>query len=128
VGRELLDHPYALEQPIAAAIEEWAGVQQTTVDEGSRLALRVDVVQETSGDPGAEHPESIVLRQRRGLCRARRVDTVEAALAGASDGELTVGQILDALAILLERDRDELAATYLPLVQSMVAEGFLVPV
>jgi hypothetical protein len=98
------------------------------VDERTRLILRVDVVQETHGDPGAEDPESIVLRQRRGLCRARRVDTVEAALAGASDGELTVGQILDALAHLLERDRDELAAAYLPSVRSLVRDGFLSPV
>ena len=68
-----------------------------------------------------------MLRQRRGLCRARQVDTVEAALAGASDGELTVGQILDALALLLDRDRTELAAAYLPTVRSLAREGFLSP-
>ena len=94
---------------------------------GQPAGLRVDVVQETHGDPGAEHPETIVLRQRRGLCRARQVDTVEAALAGASDGELSVGQILDALALLLDRDRDELAASYLPVVRSLVRDGFLAP-
>jgi hypothetical protein len=124
-ARELLDHPYAVEQPVAHAVEAWASAQHAVVDERSRLSLRVDVVQETRGDPGAEHPETIVLRQQRGLCRARQVDTVEAALAGASDGELTVGQILDALALLLERDRDELAASYLPAAQSLVREGFL---
>jgi hypothetical protein len=84
-------------------------------------------VQETHGDAGAEHPETIVLRQRRGLCRARQVDTVEAALAGASDGELTVGQILDALALLLDRDPEELATAYLPAVSRLVREGFLAP-
>jgi Methyltransferase small domain len=125
-ARELLDHPYAVEQPVASAIENWAAAQHVAVDEQSRLSLRVDIVQETHGDPGAEHPETIVLRQRRGLCRARRVDTVEAALAGASDGELTVGQILGALSSLLERDRDELATAYLPVVRSLVREGFLV--
>jgi hypothetical protein len=127
-ARELLDHPYAVEQPVAAAVEAWAVDQHTEIDEGSRLSLRVDVVQETHGDAGAEDPETIVLRQRRGLCRARRVDTVEAALAGASDGELSVGQILDALALLLDRDRDELAAAYLPVVRSLVRDGFLAPV
>ncbi len=126
-ARELLDHPYAVEQPVAPAVEAWGAAQRTHVDERSRLVLRVDVVQETQGDPGAEHPETIVLRQRRGLCRARQVDTVEAALAGASDGELTVGQILDALALLLERDRVALAAAYLPAVRSLVREGFLAP-
>jgi hypothetical protein len=124
---ELLDHPYAVEQPIAPAVESWAEAQHRHVDASSRLRLRVDVVQETHGDPGAEDPETIVLRQRRGLCRARRVDTVEAALAGASDGDLTLGQILDALAVLLDRDRDELAATYLPAVRELVREGFLSP-
>jgi hypothetical protein len=124
-ARELLDHPYAVEQPIASAVEAWASAQHATVSETTRLRARVDVVQETRGDPGAEHPEAIVLRQRRGLCRARQVDTVEAALTGASDGELTVGQILDALAQLLDRDRDELSVTYLPVVQSLVREGFL---
>ena len=124
-AHELLDHPYAVEQPVAPAVEAWATAQHTTIDERTRLSLRVDVVQETHGDPGAEHPETIVLRQRRGLCRARGVDTVEAALAGASDGELTVGQILDALAMLLDRDRTELAAAYLPAAHSLVHEGFL---
>jgi hypothetical protein len=124
---ELLDHPYAVEQPVASAIEAWATAQHVAVDEATRLSLRVDVVQETHGDPGAEDPETIVLRQRRGLCRARRVDTIEAALAGASDGDLTIGQILDALALLLDRDRDELAATYLPAASALVAQGFLSP-
>jgi Methyltransferase small domain len=126
-ARELLDHPYAVEQPIAAAVEAWGAAQHSPVSQDTRLLLRVDVVQETHGDAGAEHPETIVLRQRRGLCRARQVDTVEAALAGASDGELTVGQILDALALLLDRDPEELATAYLPAVSRLVREGFLAP-
>jgi SAM-dependent methyltransferase len=126
--RELLDHPYAVEQPAAPAVEAWASAQHAAVDEGSRLERRPDVVQETHGEPGAEHPETIVLRQRLGLCRARQVDTVEAALAGASDGDLTVGQILDALALLLDRDRAELATTYLPAACELVRAGFLTPV
>ena len=113
---------------MAPAIEQWAVDHATPVGPDSRLALRVDVVQETHGEPGAEHPETIVLRQRRGLCRARQVDTVEAALAGACDGDLTVGQILDALATLLARDPDALATAYLPTVRRLVDEGFLRPV
>jgi len=125
---ELLDHPYAVEQPVAPAIADWATAQHVAVDESTRLTLRVDVVQETHGEPGAADPETIVLRQRRGLCRARKVDTVEAALAGACDGELTIGQILQALALLLDRDGADLAAACLPAAQSLVAEGFLTPV
>ena len=44
----------------------------------------------------AEDPATIVLRQQTGMRRARQVDTVEAALVGACDGELPVGAILDA--------------------------------
>lgn len=122
-----LDWPYAVEQPIAPAIRDWAAAITHPVSEHDRLTLRVDVVQETTGEPGAEDPETIVLRQQRGLRRARRVDTIEAGLAGACDGELTVGQILDAIATLTERDRAELRAAYLSVVRELVVEGFLVP-
>jgi hypothetical protein len=125
---ELLDHPYAVEQPVGPAVGGWADAQLVTVDEQTHLGLRVDVVQETHGAPGAEDPETIVLRQRRGLCRTRPVDTVEAAFAGACDGDLAVGQIVDALAHLLGRDRDDLAAVYLPVIRLLVREGYLHPV
>jgi hypothetical protein len=123
--RELLDHPYAVEQPVAPAVAAWAEAQHHQIDQDDHLSLRVDVVQETHGDPGAEDPETIVLRQRRGLCRARQVDTVEAALAGACDGDLSLGQIIDALSTLLERDRGELAEVCLSSASSLVREGFL---
>jgi hypothetical protein len=87
--------------------------------------VRPDVRQETVGAPGAEDPETIVLRQQRGFRRARQADTVEAALVGACDGDLTVGQILDALGQLLEADPVQLRATYLPVVDELVHEGFL---
>jgi hypothetical protein len=124
-AHELLDHPYAVEQPVGPAVEAWARARTTEVERRARLRTRLDVVQETHGAPGAEDPETIVLRQRRGLRRARQVDTVEAALVGASDGDLTVGQLLDALATLLGRDSDELATAYLSAVRSLVDEGFL---
>ncbi len=122
-----LDWPYAVEQPVAPAIAAWGshGGHRATPEE--RLVTRVDVVQETSGAPGEVDPETIVLRQQRGLRRARQVDTVEAAVVGACDGELTTGQILAAVAQLLERDPVELATAYLPAVSELVREGFLIP-
>ena len=122
---EFLDWPYAVEQPIAPAMRDWAAAAAHPLSEHDRLTLRVDVVQETSGQPGADDPETIVLRQQRGLRRARQVDTIEAALAGACDGDLSVGQILDALASLTERDPGELRARYLPVVRKLLVEGFL---
>jgi hypothetical protein len=57
--------------------------------------------------------------------RSRQVDTIEAGLIGASDGDLTSGQILDALASLLGRDAADLRRTYAPVVRELVEEGFL---
>ena len=91
------------------------------------LVVRDDVVQETQGPAGAEDPATIVLRQQRGFRRARTADTVVAALVGACDGDLPVGAILDAVAVLLERDPGEVRTQYLPEVESLVREGFVEP-
>ncbi|HJR37343.1 MAG TPA: transferase, partial [Nocardioidaceae bacterium] len=127
----LEEWPYDVEQPLGAEVAAWgrriehlAGAQDGRLL-GERLAVRPDVRQETFGAPGAEDPEQIVLRQQRGLRRARQVDTVEAGLVGACDGDLAVGQILDALASLLDEDPERLRETYLPKVRELVAEGFL---
>jgi len=122
---DLWDWPYDVEQPIAPAIRGWADGLATEVTADSRLTLRVDVLQETVGAAGAEDPEAIVLRQQRGFRRARTADTVVAALAGACDGELSIGQILDAVAQLLELDPAETRATYLPVVRELLDTGFL---
>lgn len=123
--RDLLEWPYDVEQPVAPAIGEWFEAVDAPVGEDARLVVRPDVQQETLGQPGAEHPETVVLRQQRGLRRARRCDTVEAALVGACDGELSVREILDALARLLDLDPAQARKTYLPVVRELVLEGFL---
>jgi hypothetical protein len=123
----LLDWPYDVEQPIADAIRDWGDAVRTEVDAGSRLTARPDLVQETAGAVGAEDPATIVIRQQRGFRRAHQADTVVAALVGACDGELTIGQILDAVASLLGRDAEETRTAYLPQVRDLVAAGFLIP-
>ncbi|MEX0426347.1 methyltransferase [Nocardioides sp. DS6] len=125
--REFLEWPYDVEQPIAPALRSWGEAAHLEIGPDTRLVLASDVWQETVGVPGAEDPETVLLRQQRGLRRARRTDTVEAALAGACDGELTVGQILDAVAQLLDRDPAQTREAYLPLVGELVREGFLLP-
>lgn len=126
-ARELLTWPYDVEQPIAPAIRDWAAGVAAVVDLDSRLVVRPDVRQESLGAPGAADPEAIVLRQQRGLRRARQVDTVEAGLVGACDGDLTVGQILEAVAQLLDLDARETRDRYLPVARELVAQGFLMP-
>jgi len=126
---ELLEWPYDVEQPIAPAIAAWAEAVDLLASELDLAALRLfaaaDLVQETQGPAGAEDPSTIVLRLQRGLRRARQADTVEAALVGACDGDLTIGQILDALAELLDREPAGLREDYLPVVRQLVAQGFL---
>jgi hypothetical protein len=122
---ETLEWPYAVEQPIAPAIGDWGAAARVEVTPETTLVRREDVEQETVGEPGADDPRAIVLRQQRGLRRAHRADTLTAAFVGACDGDLTVGQLLDAISQLLELDPAETRASHLPVVQTLVHEGFL---
>lgn len=123
--------PWEVEQPVAGTIADWGRAVdglRTTGEEDllrTRLQVREDVQQETVGTPGAEHPEAVVLRQRRGLRRARQVDTVAGAVVGACDGDLALGQILDAVSSLLDRSPGELRSTYPDRVRELVEEGYL---
>ncbi|ADB29698.1 methyltransferase small [Kribbella flavida DSM 17836] len=117
--------PYEIEQPIGPHVLQRFQRQQELPEDltGLYLKLADDVVQETAGPPGADDPATIVLRRQRGMRRAEQVDTVLAGFVGACDGDLRVGQILDALATLL--DRDDLHADYLPEIRRLLVEGFL---
>jgi methylase of polypeptide subunit release factors len=119
-------------QPVGPGVAAWGrrvdalrDVDDTgLLDRTFRQAI--DLVEETRGAAGADDPESIVIRLQHGVRRTRQVDTIEAGLVGASDGDLTSGQILDALAALLDRDAADLRSTYAPVVRELVEEGFLV--
>ena len=75
--------------------------------------------------PGDDDPTAMLLRQGGGFGRAVRLDTGLAALVGASDGELSVGAIVAALAELLEVDAAALAADLLPAVRALIDDGML---
>ena len=120
---------HEVDGPVGRAVLAWA-------DRSDRLGESEDVLdvhwrqaehltQETFGRAGAADPAAIVLRLGEGPRRARQVDTVEAGLVGALDGDLTAGQVLDALGTLLDRDPEELRETYRPVVHELVAEGYL---
>jgi methylase of polypeptide subunit release factors len=91
----------------------------------ARLRVAADVDQEQWGRPGEAHPEYVVLRQRSGLCRAVQVDTAEAGFVGACDGSMTVGQIIGALATLLEEDGAALRTRLVPRIRQLIIEGYL---
>lgn len=91
----------------------------------SRTIVAEDVTEARHHLPGAEAPSVIELRQGGGLGRTLEVDPALAALVGASDGELTVGQLSDAIADLLEVDAAALRADLLPRVRELVFIGML---
>ncbi|RLV48288.1 methyltransferase domain-containing protein [Nocardioides mangrovicus] len=115
------DWPYEVQLPLGEEVAAHFGRLDLLDTDlaGLRLVRAPDVVQETLGLPGAEDPQRIVLRRQTGVRRARPVDTGEAALVGACDGDLTIGQILAALEELVG------PADRMPAVRELVADGFL---
>jgi len=118
-----------VEQPVGAYVDEVLDAITTAHRIGADelrhayLVTRPDVVEERIGPPGAEDPARIVLRQTGGLRRHAQVGTVEAALAGACDGELPLGALLAAIAELTGADPDETMARIDEL-RPLIAEGF----
>jgi hypothetical protein len=93
----------------------------------TRLISAADVTEERYLTPGAADPNVVILRQGDGLGRGVQASSPLAALVGACDGELTVGQIIGALAALFEVPEADLAAELLPAVRALVLDGFLAP-
>jgi len=124
---EAEEWPYEIERPIGPHVlhrfERQEGLPADLT--GLHLVVAEDVIQETTGQPGAEDPATIVLRRQRGMRRAEQVDTVMAGFVGACDGDLSVGQILAALAELLERPPVDVLSEYLPQIRRLLIEGFL---
>lgn len=92
---------------------------------GERLTVAGDVTEERHYWPGDDNPTVIRLRQGGGFARTIDADAALAGLVGASDGELTVGEIIGALADLLEVDEGALRDDLLPRVRELVVTGLL---
>lgn len=126
--------PHPVEQPLGDAVRAHFARQDylRTRDDAALLADRFTLVPEVSqeqvGLPGEEHPEHVVLRQNRGMRRATEVDTVGAGFAGACDGTLTAGRLLDAIAQLIDEDPVLLRDRTPDAIRRLVEEGFLEPV
>ncbi|WP_138902233.1 DUF7059 domain-containing protein [Streptomyces albidochromogenes] len=125
--------PHPVEQPLGPVVRAHFERQDhlRAHDDAALLAghfrLADEVVQEQIGLPGAEDPEYVVLRQNRGMRRATKVDTVGAGFAGVSDGSLSAGRILDAIAQLLGEDPVLLRDRTPEAIRLLVEQGFLEP-
>lgn len=128
---EVLDWPHPVEQPVGPWLVErldaLVRLDGLADDALLRLALAVrdDVVQEQHGQPGEEDPETIVLRQQRGLRHARTVSSETAGTVGACDGGIPLGVLVDAVAQVLEREVVEVRTQVLGEVRDLVREGFV---
>lgn len=126
------DWPHAVAQPLGAEVAasfargDWLRDREDRALLAERLVVAPDVVQEATGEPGAEDPAHLVLRQGAGLRRAEQVDTATAALVGACDGTLPLGALIAAVAEVVGSGSTS-AADLLPRVRGLVADGFLVP-
>ena len=104
---------------------DWLAARDDAALAASRLVTAADITEERYLTPGAADPNIVILRQGDGLGRGVQASSPLAALVGACDGELSVGQIVGALASLFDVPADDLAAELLPAVRRLVRDGFL---
>lgn len=130
--RRLEEHTGSVRQPLGTHLEASlaAHLWLETLDDESlaqqRLVVAADVTEERFYTPGAADPNIVIVRQGDGLGRGVHASTSLSALVGACDGELSVGQIVAAIASIFEVSGAELAAELLPAVRNLVRDGFLV--
>ena len=122
---------YPIEQPVGphltATLERASWLASRESIGNAYLVVAEDVTEERHQRPGAEHPGVILLRQGAGLRRTNLLSTELAGIVSASDGELTVTQLIGALAALLERPDTEFSTGLYAEVCNLVRDGFLLP-
>ncbi|QZN85949.1 methyltransferase [Cellulomonas sp. C5510] len=129
--RRLEEVTGTVRQPLGPAIGASLGAQEVlrgqddAVLAASRLRVAPDVTEERYLRPGDVDPQVVLLRQGGGFGRTVRAGTALAGFVGACDGELTVGQIVGALAALLGVDAAGVAAEVLPAARGLLADGLL---
>jgi len=129
--RRLEERTDPLHMPLGATIaatlaaHDWLAAHDDDALRDARLAVAPDVSDERSYRPGAADPSVVVLRQGGGFGRGVHASSELAALVGACDGELSVGQIVAALGTLTGQGEGALAEQLLPAVRGLVLDGFL---
>jgi SAM-dependent methyltransferase len=119
--------PTGSEVVATLAAHDWLAERDDPALLAEALRVAADVTEERHLIPGAEDPSVILLRQGGGAGRVVQASTALAGLVGACSGELSVGQLTGALAVLLEVSEPDLTAELLPAVRALVADGLLLP-
>ena len=89
------------------------------------LTRASDVREERHFVPGSADPELLILHQGGGLGRSVPVSSAVSAVVGASDGELTVGQIASAVAMLTSVEVEDVRAEVEAPLRDLIRWGFL---
>ena len=89
------------------------------------LTRASDVREERHYVPGSPDPELLIMHQGGGLGRSVPVSSSVSAVVGASDGELTVGQIVAAVAMLTSAEVDDVRAEVEAPLRDLIRWGFL---
>lgn len=123
---------YPIQQPIAPfiteAVDHWDTTTALTDADllEQHLVVAGDVTEERHATPGSEHPSVILLRAGAGLRRTILETTETSGFVSACDGDLSVGQILGALAALLGWEDDEPRRVLISNIRELLEKGFLV--
>lgn len=129
-SREPLRRVERMPQPVSnvgGALRQGLAAHDLLAQSGLPVTLIVsgDVTEARHLMPGDDDPSVIELRQGGGFGRTISVDPALAAFVGACDGELTVVQIVGALADLFEVPLAELWADIEPRIRRLVLDGML---
>ena len=89
------------------------------------LTRASDVREERHYVPGSPDPELLILHQGGGLGRSVPVSSAVSAVVGASDGELTIGQIASAVAMLTSVEVEDVRAEVEAPLRDLIRWGFL---
>ncbi|MDY1006526.1 class I SAM-dependent methyltransferase [Curtobacterium sp. CFBP9011] len=122
-------NPAGLGATIARTLDavSWLAGRDDDAFAAAHLRVAGDVTEERHYWPGNDDPTVMTLVQGGGFGRRVDADTALAAFVGAADGELTVGQIVGAIAQLTGVDDRALSADLLPRLRDLVLDGLLLP-
>ncbi len=110
---------------LGLAAHDWQAARSDDDLASARLRVAADVTEHRHHWPGEADPTVLELRQGSGFARVRRVDTPLAAVVGACDGELSLGDLMDAVSRILDLDAAATRASLVPEVRTLLVEGYL---